>query len=347
MKADDRKLPYCLNCGEEFHQDENFCPSCGQENKDSRMPLVVFIEDFFSTFLNFDTIFLRTAPAFITKPGALTLAFNEGRRKHYIQPIKLYLLMSLFYFFVFGLVIPGNLLDQALMNTVGSFTAGVDGRLAEIRKNLSAQEQLEFDSLINKGALQTIQEIWPQVTDSLNQERVDWRELKLLAIDPDVSDEDFQTAYAKSKFYFDFNFTTSKIRAFIANSNVFINGVARNLPVMMFFILPFFALILQLLYVRGDFYFVEHLIHGLHLHAFAYFLYGLAISWGFIVDHYNEQVLGWAFILVSIYAYFSMKKVYGQGWFKTLLKFLTLGSFYLLFLLLGLIVEIYITLLLL
>ncbi|UJP64705.1 DUF3667 domain-containing protein [Mongoliitalea daihaiensis] len=347
MPADDRKLPYCLNCGEEFHQDENFCPACGQENKDSRMPIFVFLEDFFSTFLNFDTIFIRTVPAFITKPGALTLAFNEGRRRHFIQPIKLYLLMSLFYFFVFGLLIPKDVLDQAMMGSREGSPISMNGQFAEIRENLSEAERVEFDSLINKGALESVQTIWPQLAESINEQRVDWKELKFLAIDPLVSDEEFEEVFINSRFHLQHNLSISKIRAFIANSSFFINGVARNLPVMMFFILPFFALILQLLYVRGGFYFVEHLIHGLHLHAFAYFLYGLAISWGFVVDQYSEQVLGWSFILVSIYAYFSMKKVYGQGWFKTLVKFLFLGLFYLLFLLLGLILEVYITLLLL
>ncbi|GHB28116.1 hypothetical protein GCM10008106_05850 [Mongoliitalea lutea] len=310
------------------------------------MPLHVFLGDFFSNFLNLDTIFIRTIPVFITKPGALTLAFNEGRRKSFIQPIKLYLLMSLFYFFVFALVIPQNMLDKTLMGTAGSFNIGMDGRLAEIRKELADDEQVAFDSLVNKGALDAIQKIWPEVSDSLSAERTDWKELKFLAIDPSVSDEEFQQAYAKSRFYFDLDFSISKIRGFIANSNVFINGVARNLPIMMFFILPFFALILQLLYIRRDYYYVEHLIHGLHLHAFAYFIYGLAICWTFIDDYYAMQVFGWSFIIVTLYAYFSLKKVYAQPWFKTLLKFLFLGLIYVFFLLLGFILEIYVTLLL-
>jgi hypothetical protein len=347
MPSDNRKLPYCLNCGEEFHKNENFCPSCGQENKDSKMPLLVFIEDFFSTFLNFDTIFIRTLPAFVSKPGTLTLAFNEGRRKYFIQPIKLYLLMSLFYFFVFGLVIPKNVLDQTMMGMSDDLQIQMNGQLATIRENLADSEKADFDSLISTGKIEILQKNWPQVKESLGDHRVDWRKLKFLAIDPSVSDETFEKAFKESKFHIQHNLSIAKIRSFIANSSFFISGVAQNLPIMMFFILPFFALILQLVYVRGSYYFVEHLVHGLHLHAFAYFIYGLAISWSFIVEHYGEHVLAWSFILVSIYAYFSMKKVYGQGWFKTLLKFLFLGFFYGFFLLLGLVIEIYLTLILL
>lgn len=347
MSSAQRKLPYCLNCGEEFHTQENFCPSCGQENKDSRMPILVFIEDFFSTFLNFDTIFIRTLPAFITKPGTLTLVFNEGRRRYYIQPIKLYLLMSLFYFFVFGLVIPKNVLDQTMMGVSEDVQIQLNGRLAVIRENLSESDKADFDSLVNAGGVESLQTKWPQVMESFGEHKVDWRKLKFLAIDPSVSDEAFEKAFKESKFNVQHNLGIAKIRSFISNSSFFINGVAQNLPVMMFFILPFFALILQLLYLRGSYYFVEHLVHGLHLHAFAYFLYGFAITWSFIAEQYASHVLSWSFILVSVYAYFSMKKVYGQGWFKTFIKFLSLGFFYVFCLLLGLVVEIYVTLLLL
>lgn len=346
MSTHQKKSPYCLNCGEEFFHDESYCPSCGQENKDSRMPLRVFLGDFFSSFLNFDAVFFRTVPVFLARPGLLTLAFNGGRRKSYIHPIKLYLLMSLFYFFVFGLVVPRNALDVTVMSTEGKLTPEAERRLAEIRVSLSEEELVEFDSVVNKGVIQTVKQLWPQSADVLGEEQLDWRTLKLMAIDPSVSDEEFEEVYAGYRYHIGTKFSTSKIRAFIANSGLFISGVARNLPIMMFFLLPFFALILQLLYVRGSFYFVEHLIHGLHLHSFAYLIYGVAISWDFWIDHYSEQVLAIAFLLVSSYAYFSMKKVYEQGKFKTLIKFLLLGTCYLLFLLLGLIIEVYVTLLL-
>lgn len=48
MPSNHRKLDFCLNCGEEFHKQERFCPTCGQENKDLKMPLHVFLGDFFS-----------------------------------------------------------------------------------------------------------------------------------------------------------------------------------------------------------------------------------------------------------------------------------------------------------
>jgi hypothetical protein len=47
------------------------------------------------------------------------------------------------------------------------------------------------------------------------------------------------------------------------------------------------------------------------------------------------------FILVSTYAYFSLKKISGQGWFKTLIKFSLLGIFYLTILSIAIVLELY------
>ncbi|WP_373397556.1 hypothetical protein V8V91_23875 [Algoriphagus halophilus] len=97
---------------------------------------------------------------------------------------------------------------------------------------------------------------------------------------------------------------------------------------MMFLLLPFFAFLLWLLNIRSKKYYVEHLIHGLHIHSFAYLLYGLAILWMAKLQIAIPLIFLLAFIGVSTYTYVSMLKVSEQGWFKTLLKFWFLGLFY-------------------
>lgn len=111
-----RKLDHCLNCGESLLKEENYCPACGQENKDQRVSIGLFLSDFFSNYINFDSTFFRTLPLLLLRPGKLTKEFNDGRRRKFIHPIRLYLIFSLFYFFIFGLIIPKNLLDLYLNN---------------------------------------------------------------------------------------------------------------------------------------------------------------------------------------------------------------------------------------
>lgn len=181
---------------------------------------------------------------------------------------------------------------------------------------------------------------------SVAQNRIPWKMLKIQAQDPDVSLEEFEEALGNSSWNVSNLISVEKHRTFIANSNLFINGVARNFPLMMFLLLPVFAGILMVLYIRSDHYYVEHLIHALHVHTMAYLVYGLGILGITTINLNAEWVVGLAFIGVSLYAYLSFKSVYQQGWLKTLIKFFILGHVYVLFLSIGLMVELYITLLL-
>ncbi len=336
-----RKLSHCLNCGEDFRKNENYCPECGQENKDKRVSIGLFIGDFISNYLNFDTTFFKTIPLFLFKPGKLTIEYNEGRRRKYIQPIRLYLIFSLFYFFIFGWVIPKNFLDDVMNGSLANVLDRDSFNKNPQLQNVDPEDRAVLDSLFSSYGKTNLK---PTTSDTLG--KIGWLELKVLALDPNVDNEQFNAALQKSSFIQVDMISTGKKRAIIANSSLFISGVARNLPLMMFVLLPFFALILKLLYIRKDIYFVEHLIHGINLHSFAYFIYGLTTLWVVYIEWKAGSVIFWGFIIVSVYAYFSMKKVYEQGWFKTLIKFTLLGMIYINLLFLGLLGESYITLLL-
>ncbi|MEM6299954.1 MAG: DUF3667 domain-containing protein [Bacteroidota bacterium] len=107
-----RRNSECLNCGHPFEDPEaiNFCPECGQANTDNRVSLRELWEDLFSNYLNFDTRLGHTIIPLLFKPGKLTKDFLEGKRMHYVHPIKLYLMCSVLFFFTFNhLIMPeGN-----------------------------------------------------------------------------------------------------------------------------------------------------------------------------------------------------------------------------------------------
>jgi hypothetical protein len=116
----------------------------------------------------------------------------------------------------------------------------------------------------------------------------------------------------------------------------------RNLPLMMFFFLPIFALILLMLFYKKRYY-IEHIIHGLHLHAFAYFIYGLAILLISLFSGGEGWIIFLSFIWVSFYTLFSIKRLYQNSWGKSLLKFFILGFFYFILLSFGSLFELYIS----
>jgi hypothetical protein len=108
-------------------------------------------------------------------------------------------------------------------------------------------------------------------------------------------------------------------------------------PTVMFVLLPIFAGVLKLLYVRQRRYYAEHMIFLLHTHAFVFVVFtvllargwlfgwmGALLGWTWLTPAIVTLLLGWALV----YIYLAMKRVYGQGWLKTFLKYWTLGWAY-------------------
>ncbi|HET8861430.1 DUF3667 domain-containing protein [Marivirga sp.] len=321
------KLTNCLNCGENLDNTQNYCPNCGQENSDKKLPLGVFLKDFISNYLSFDTILFKTLKPFVFKPGKLTKAFNKGKRRKYINPIRLYLIFSLFYFFMISLTVPKDYIDSSLQAMVNNKDIFDSVKVEDL--DSSTVEQLILKARNNKAKLKN------NIPDD------NWATLKYWANDESLSDEEFEKNIQSVGLNLK-EIDTAYKRGFIANSSMFTYQAIRNLPIMMFFFLPIFAFILHLLFMKKRFY-IEHLIHGLHLHAFAYFIYGLAILLMSLFSIGEGWLIFLSFIWVSTYTLFSIKRLYQNSWSKSIFKFFTLGFLYLILLLVGFICELYIS----
>ncbi len=132
----------------------------------------------------------------------------------------------------------------------------------------------------------------------------------------------------------------AKVAAIVANPKLAINKFFSLAPQMMFLLLPLFALLLKLLYIRSNRYYMEHLIVALHSHSFilqfsvlylAVQALAASISWPWLlsmIDWLATAVLIW----IPVYLLLCQKSYYQQPWGKTLLKFwLTSSVYYLLF----------------
>ena len=344
-----RKSSFCLNCNTPLQKDDNFCPKCGQENKDQKVSLQVLLNDFFSNYLNFDSAFFKTIPVFLTKPGKLTTTFNEGKRKHFLHPIRLYLILSLFYFFTISMIIPPDILDRVMTSKINNEETR-NLIQVELKESISDNDSAELKQIIGNEGTNKIDSNF-KLQDSTkvnsNPKRNSWLELKLAAQDPQISDSTFLEIFKKSPYGLESTLDLKLERNFIANSNIYVLNSARNLPIMMFLLLPIFALLLKILYLGTNTYYVEHLISGLHMHSFAYFIYGLGLL---LLNYQLENLLlitSICFIIVSTYSYISLLKMHQQGWLVTLIKFWTLGFFYFSILFLAIGAELYLSLIML
>lgn len=141
-----------------------------------------------------------------------------------------------------------------------------------------------------------------------------------------------------------------KLGADGTKSQLFMETFRSNVPSMMLCCVPLFALILKLLYVRRRRFYVEHLVYALHIHTFVYVavvvITLIGIGAAKIVPGPVQVLLVVALsITAAAQVFISIRRVYGQGWMMTTLKFLLGGLIYLFVITTGLVATVAVTLL--
>jgi hypothetical protein len=99
-----RKTNICPNCGTILQADFEFCPTCGQENHDLKVPIGHVVYEFIESVFHFDTKVWNTLKAIVTKPGVITSDFVTGKRARYVPPARLYVFVAFFFFLMLNKV---------------------------------------------------------------------------------------------------------------------------------------------------------------------------------------------------------------------------------------------------
>lgn len=93
-----RKEHNCLNCGS--HVEKHYCSNCGQPNLELKESFWGFISHSIAHYFHFDNKFFQTLTPLLTKPGQVTLDYLAGKRARYINPVSMYIFVSIVYFLV-------------------------------------------------------------------------------------------------------------------------------------------------------------------------------------------------------------------------------------------------------
>ena len=91
------KIAVCPDCGME--SSGAYCSNCGEEMEPALPPVAHYVRELLSEFLAFDSRVARTIPSLLFRPGFLTLEYIAGRRKRYLLPSRLYILIAFGAFF--------------------------------------------------------------------------------------------------------------------------------------------------------------------------------------------------------------------------------------------------------
>jgi hypothetical protein len=91
------ELTRCLNCGGELHGP--FCAACGQRAVPPHPTVRELAGDAWHELTGYDGRIMATLRG-LARPGFLTREYLEGRRAHYLPPLRVYLIVSVIYFVI-------------------------------------------------------------------------------------------------------------------------------------------------------------------------------------------------------------------------------------------------------
>ena len=293
----------CLNCNTPLTG--RYCSECGQENRPKKLSVWQLLGQFFSGLLNYDGRLVQSMRLLFSKPSALTLAYMEGKRSSYVNPVQFYLFTSAIYFLFSSTFSNPDVIDFA--NSENAENTVSIGSPPEIIEDLE-QERTPTSNL--ESEFESFEEYLS------NQE----------TLEPEDSSSDFELRFIE-KFY--------QIKDKYEGQKGFIQAfgeeVLNRLPQVLFITLPLLALILKLVFIRRkQYWYIDHLIFILHI-ATSFFillfvqkgLELLASSTGWSIISFISGLLGFSWM---IYYLISFKRFFEKGWAKTLL-FFVLSSF--------------------
>ena len=106
-------------------------------------------------------------------------------------------------------------------------------------------------------------------------------------------------------------------------------------PYALFALMPVFALLLKLLYLGTGRQYGAHLLFALHANAFAFAMMALLILTRSAYDMIGTVLTIWMIVYLPL----AMRRVYGGGWFVTLLRWAVLALLHLLCIMLAIVLT--------
>ncbi len=98
-------MKLCTNCGHAVV--EVYCASCGEKQPDHHdLTVGHFAHELFHELAHVDSKVFRTLRDLVLRPGELTAAYFEGRKKRYIPPLRLFLTLFALQFLAYSVYKP-------------------------------------------------------------------------------------------------------------------------------------------------------------------------------------------------------------------------------------------------
>ena len=357
-------LTHCENCGAELQG--HWCAQCGQPAIEYRRSFRYVVADLLNEFLNWDSKFFTTIALLIIKPWRLTNEFLAGKRVRYVNPLRLYLLASILFFFAVNFGTKGIHIDPTKFpeEKRAEVAAAIEGKRGEIeaelkKENLTPEQRRKAQKMLDyltKPMVSATTTPAPEQTSSPTS-----------APGTSPTAESGQQTYGpvgdRPFVVFDDAKSTTPFEHWIegrakekmgehgTKMGLFISTLLSNLPYMMLCCIPLFAFVLKVLYIRRRLFYIDHLIYALHIHTFFYVGVMLIVLATIGLNRVAPGAIAGgliAFLWIAFVTqiFLSIRYVYRQAWFLSIFKFVFGGFVYLIVLVIALAITFFATLVL-
>jgi len=283
----------CKNCNNILSGKAIFCSNCGQK-KIEKLNLKYIISQFIEDIFNVDSKVFLTIKALAFKPGFLSKEYIEGKRVKYVPPVRLYIVLSVVFFFVLSVVNYGDNDGSSRSITIGN----------------SSESDLKTDG-VNFSIGDT-------------EIRVPTEELKRMQCEGTLDEGLDSLTINMSEFP---AYLTKKLALAKINNEGFMDILSDQFSLFLLLFLPFFSILYSITFSRNKKGFIGHLIFNLHLNSFVmvslllYMLIDIVIGGNDLID-----IIWFGVVLLfgQYYLIKSIMKFYDRKWWIALYKYLLL-----------------------
>lgn len=308
----------CPNCGEP--RPHRFCARCGQSDRSYIRSLPLMTWEFLRETFELDSRLLRTLRTMALRPGELPAEFSRNRRASYSSPVRLYLFASIAFFFVLSLTAEFDGPEPERMQAVRerALAAEADANVPALRAWLPPAQTAKLDEMLSRPEYPGVRLFLLETAGEIAA--------------PEPAEE--MNAFVR--------FALAQVVDVLYRPSLALDRLVDNLPISMFFMLPAYALLLQLFYRRKQRYYVEHLMFGVHIHIVAFMAFTALLL---VPENAVGDTLGGLLTLCLLaYYYLALRRYYGDGRTLTAAKWFGLMATYTAMLAPGLLLAMFATL---
>ncbi len=296
----------CANCGAE--RSGPYCGQCGQNDRDYQRSLPPLLSELITEAFEVDSRVVRTLKLLLFQPGELAVEFSRNRRASYISPIRLYLFVSILFFFFFSLNAEVEQDPEDRVTVIAETEAVEDTNTSGLRSRLGTERVRRVEEILNRPDGSVSRLILLQLAQGIEERGTEAPNAAEVFILQQLIDALYEPGSVISQF-------------------------TDNLAIGMFFMLPIYALLLKLFYFRQHRYYVETLVFSTHLHSFAFlvltttFFFGIPTGIGWL-DALSELFESALTLWIAVYHYLALRRYFGGSQLATALKYAGLVFFY-------------------